>query len=70
MPVYDYTCNNCGNKFEAFVHSYKKPNPPCTVCKSDTKRKDIYNTLIDMDGYIMATPRKKADLESAGATLV
>jgi putative FmdB family regulatory protein len=69
MPVYDFVCE-CGNEFEAFLHSHRKPNPPCTLCNSDTKRKDIYNTLIDMDGFILATPRKKADLASAGAKLV
>ena len=68
--MYDLKCIECGKEFNAFLHSYKKPNPPCEKCGSDTERLFSSSVLIDMHGYIMATPRKKADLESAGATLV
>ncbi|MDD5650224.1 MAG: zinc ribbon domain-containing protein [Candidatus Nanoarchaeia archaeon] len=37
MPIYEYVCKKCGNKFEQFMH-VNSDLPKCTVCKSDVER--------------------------------
>jgi putative FmdB family regulatory protein len=32
MPVYEYRCGGCGEKFEEFLSTSDKPAPPCPKC--------------------------------------
>ncbi len=42
MPIYEYRCNECGEKFELFVRSMVKQNSSsCPKCGSQQVRKDI-----------------------------
>jgi putative FmdB family regulatory protein len=34
MPIYEYRCDRCGDKFEEFLTSSTKPAPPCPACAS------------------------------------
>ena len=34
MPTYDYMCENCGHRFEAFQNINAAPLDSCPVCKS------------------------------------
>lgn len=37
MPIYDYECHNCGERFER-LHRYSDPAPACPRCGNDTRR--------------------------------
>jgi putative FmdB family regulatory protein len=42
MPVYEYCCDECGEKFELFVRSSsQKKTPTCPSCGSERVRKAI-----------------------------
>ncbi len=42
MPIYEYRCDECGEKFELFVRSIAKPAASsCPRCGSRRVRKDI-----------------------------
>jgi len=42
MPVYEYCCDECGEKFELFVRSSsQKKTPTCPECGSERVRKAI-----------------------------
>ena len=32
MPIYEYRCSGCGNRFEAILPTSSSPRPPCTRC--------------------------------------
>lgn len=34
MPIYEYTCEKCGNNFEALLKSASSPAPECPECSS------------------------------------
>lgn len=34
MPLYEYTCARCGNRFSHLARSYDEPAPPCPACGS------------------------------------
>lgn len=34
MPVYEFECKNCGNKFETLIRSHDPGNIRCPVCGS------------------------------------
>ena len=41
MPIFDYTCRECGYEFDALIFPEdvaKKNNPRCPKCKGKTKR--------------------------------
>jgi putative FmdB family regulatory protein len=39
MPIYEYCCPKCGNKFELFrPYSKSGEDAPCPKCKSSAKR--------------------------------
>jgi putative FmdB family regulatory protein len=38
MPTYDYECNKCGHRFEAFQSISDKPINRCPKCKGPVKR--------------------------------
>jgi putative FmdB family regulatory protein len=39
MPIYEYTCNNCGQEFEALVRGSEKP--ACPSCGEGNLSKQI-----------------------------
>ncbi|MBN1574971.1 MAG: zinc ribbon domain-containing protein [Chitinispirillaceae bacterium] len=41
MPIYEYSCRDCGKKFEELVSSGAKENPPCPSCSSTRTEKRI-----------------------------
>jgi len=38
MPIYEYQCTKCGNKFENLTNSCCAPSPKCPKCQSDTEK--------------------------------
>jgi putative FmdB family regulatory protein len=34
MPIYEYRCDKCEQRFEEFLSSSTKPAPPCPQCGS------------------------------------
>ena len=38
MPTYEYRCENCGHKFEAFQTMSEPPVEKCPVCNGKVKR--------------------------------
>ena len=41
MPIYEYQCEDCGEKFEKLVPMSAKTNPPCPKCSSEHVKKKI-----------------------------
>ena len=42
MPIYEYRCETCGEKFEVFVRSSsRQANPICPKCGSQKVKKAI-----------------------------
>jgi len=41
MPIYEYSCRDCGKEFEELVPSNVKENPPCPSCRSPRTDKKI-----------------------------
>ncbi|MDY6877183.1 MAG: zinc ribbon domain-containing protein [Chloroflexota bacterium] len=42
MPIYEYRCAECGERFELFVRSAaKQPEPTCPKCGSHKAQKAI-----------------------------
>ncbi|MBN1306787.1 MAG: zinc ribbon domain-containing protein [Chitinispirillaceae bacterium] len=40
MPIYEYSCRDCGAEFEELVSLAAKENPACPSCRSErTERK-------------------------------
>ena len=39
MPIYDYKCSNCGQKFELIQKFSDKPKTTCPNCEKDTLSK-------------------------------
>lgn len=39
MPIYEYKCSGCGEKFEEIVSVSATENPPCPTCKSESTEK-------------------------------
>ncbi len=38
MPTYEYECNQCGHRFEAFQKMSEKPLDTCPECGKDIRR--------------------------------
>jgi putative FmdB family regulatory protein len=39
VPVYDFACGSCGNRFERLVSSWRSPSPECPACAGPTRRR-------------------------------
>ena len=39
MPLYEFLCGSCGNRFESLVRLGKEKEVCCDVCKSNDVRK-------------------------------
>lgn len=58
MPVYEYWCDNCKTKVEAYLPRFDSAVPPCPKCKSDKLQrrfstfrtqksyKDVYDNIL------------------------
>jgi len=38
MPTYEYLCQNCGHRFEAFQRMSEDPITECPICNGHVKR--------------------------------
>jgi len=34
MPIYEYRCDSCTERFEEYLATSEKPSPPCPKCGS------------------------------------
>ena len=34
MPIYEYRCDSCKERFEEYLSTSDKPSPPCPSCGS------------------------------------
>lgn len=52
MPIYDYECRECRNKFEEFARITDPPAPCCPACKSENISRLISGTFgnVEMNG--------------------
>ena len=41
MPMYEFSCNECGNEFEELVSLNATQYPPCPGCESENVEKKI-----------------------------
>ena len=39
MPIYEYRCKTCDERFEEFLSLSTKPAPPCPKCGSEEGRR-------------------------------
>lgn len=39
MPIYEYSCTDCGTKFEELVHRITNDTLPCPQCSSKNTQK-------------------------------
>jgi len=37
MPIYEFSCNECGHKFEEYL-CFNSSDPKCPECKGESKR--------------------------------
>jgi putative FmdB family regulatory protein len=44
MPLYNYTCSDCGEVFD-LRHPYAEKNIQCVVCKSENIKKNLSKVL-------------------------
>ena len=62
MPIYEYCCDECGERFELFVRSAaQKSNPTCPKCGSQRARK-----AISLFGVGASSEGSKASAASCG----
>ncbi|NLH51123.1 MAG: zinc ribbon domain-containing protein [Myxococcales bacterium] len=41
MPIYEYTCDDCGHRFEKLVRSADPAAPACPSCQSAKTHKQL-----------------------------
>ena len=53
MPVYEYSCDDCGHKFEEFQSFKDEPLKVCPVCSEESLRKlfGVPTLLFRGDGW-------------------
>ena len=62
MPIFEFSCNECGEKFEFFIHKLYNDIPKCpkcgsknleklvSACNAHFKGKDFHTTDYDKNG--------------------
>lgn len=53
MPIYEFICQRCGNKFSLLLSMAKKAEAACPSCRSKELKEDY-------SGYGAATVKKSA----------
>ena len=69
MPIYEFTCESCGNEFEHIQSFSESKMPHCPQCKSGQVRRRMGRPAIHFKGsgwYV--TDSKKSDRTSASGT--
>lgn len=62
MPIYEYKCNKCDNKFDVFTSYEKRNNIVCPKCGNENVK-----ILISQLGYIKH-PTQVAENNQAGSS--
>lgn len=39
MPIYEYQCNDCNEKFEVTLSTFPREKPRCPKCRSEKTRR-------------------------------
>ncbi len=80
MPTYEYRCENCGHKFEAFQTMSESPVEKCPVCNGKVKRiisggaglifkgSGFYITDYRSSEYKAAAEKERAEKSEASST--
>lgn len=57
MPIYEYTCKECGNEFEELVPLNSETEPACPQCdsKNTTKKVSLFGGMGDTTGSSCGT---------------
>ncbi|MEZ5357324.1 MAG: zinc ribbon domain-containing protein [Candidatus Zixiibacteriota bacterium] len=55
MPLYEYSCKECGHRFEELVSSMSAENPPCPSCGNKQTDK-LLSTFAASTGATSTTP--------------
>jgi len=52
MPMYDYSCESCGNQFEELVMSYSTPDSEivCPKCKEKKSKRKLCAPSVNTKG--------------------
>ena len=51
MPLYDYRCEACGERFEA-RHGFNEPAPPCPACSAAAVKRVIRSAPTFAQGIV------------------
>ena len=72
MPIWEFNCNECGEKFEIYCYSLailEASEKECTKCKSRNIKRKYSRYCIDCEGIVMANERVKRELWTKGAKI-
>jgi putative FmdB family regulatory protein len=50
MPIYEFTCENCGNQFEKIVSFSAASTPDCPSCSSSRVKRQLSKPAIHFKG--------------------
>lgn len=66
MPLYEYECDNCGNRFECFRSIHDEPLKQCPKCSSNTVCKLFSPTgvIFKGSGWYINDSRKLSSTET------
>ena len=65
MPIYEYRCSECGNRFEEILPSSSSPAPPCPSCGAKKIEK-----LISAPGAVGVAASPGPEIQDPPATQV
>ena len=64
MPIYEYECKNCGNRFEVLVGLNEKPKISCSSCNGKHIKRILSPSAFVFKGSgFYATDYKKKEAE-------
>jgi len=74
MPIYEYSCRDCGKEFEKLMRM-SAPPPPCPACRSERVRKRVSAASFVLkgsgwyrDGYGSSPSKAKSSESGAGSS--
>jgi len=62
MPIYDFICDGCGDKFEKFLSISDRENPlteNCSKCGKKEIKRDYDNQTVSLASDMLVTPNSK-----------